>query len=52
MTRLRTAQNLVKYLGYCGATAVVVPEDLADRAGTPESSGKLTKIRLGRTGWR
>jgi hypothetical protein len=28
---LRTAQNLVKYLACCGATAVVVPEDLADR---------------------
>ena len=28
---LRTAQNLVKYLGCCGATALVLPEDLADR---------------------
>ncbi len=26
------AQNLSKYLGYCGATAVVLPEDLADRS--------------------
>ncbi len=30
---LRTAQNLVKYMGYCGATAVVVPEDVAERDG-------------------
>lgn len=29
---LRTAQNLVKYLSCCGATAVVVPEALSDRA--------------------
>ena len=28
---LRTAQNLVKYMGYCGATAAVVPEDLTER---------------------
>ncbi len=27
-----TAQNLVRYLGYCGATAVVLPETLADRS--------------------
>jgi len=26
------AQNLAKYLGYCGAMAVVLPEELADRA--------------------
>ncbi len=26
------AQNLAKYLGYCGATAVVLPEELADRS--------------------
>ena len=29
---LATARNLVKYLGYCGASAVVVPEELADRS--------------------
>ena len=29
---LTTAQNLVRYLGYCGASAVVVPEALADRS--------------------
>jgi hypothetical protein len=29
---LRAAQNLVKYLGCCGATAVVLSEDLTDRA--------------------
>ncbi len=29
---LTTAQNLVKYLGYCGASAVVLPEHLADRS--------------------
>ena len=27
-----TAQNLVRYLGYCGASAVVLPEKLADRS--------------------
>src|SRR5207248_1625210 len=27
-----TAQNLAKYLGSCGATAVVLPEALADRS--------------------
>jgi hypothetical protein len=30
---LATAHKLVKYLGYCGASAVILPEDLADRAG-------------------
>jgi hypothetical protein len=29
---LTTAHNLVRYLGYCGASAVVLPEDLADRS--------------------
>jgi hypothetical protein len=29
---LTTAGNLAKYLGYCGATAVVLPEGLADRS--------------------
>ena len=29
---LTTAHNLVKYLGYCGASAVVLPEELADRS--------------------
>ena len=28
---LVTALNVVKYLGYCGATALVLPEDMADR---------------------
>ena len=28
---LKTAYNLAKYLGYCGASAVVLPEELADR---------------------
>ena len=42
---LRTAQNLVKYLGYCGATAVVLPEDVADREPAGDSMGRLTKIR-------
>jgi hypothetical protein len=27
-----TAENLVRYLGYCGASAVVLPESLADRS--------------------
>ena len=29
---LTTAHNLVRYLGYCGASAVVLPEGLADRS--------------------
>jgi len=29
---LLPAQNLAKYLGYCGATGVVLPEELADRS--------------------
>jgi hypothetical protein len=29
---LAAARNLVKYLSYCGATAAVVPEELADRS--------------------
>ena len=29
---LTAAQNLVRYLGYCGASAVVLPERLADRS--------------------
>jgi hypothetical protein len=29
---LTTADNLARYLAYCGASAVVLPEDLADRA--------------------
>ena len=29
---LTTAGNLAKYLGYCGASAVVLPESLADRS--------------------
>jgi hypothetical protein len=29
---LTTAENLVRYLGYCGASAVVLPEQLADRS--------------------
>ena len=29
---LETASNLAKYLAYCGASAVVLPEELADRS--------------------
>ena len=29
---LTSAQNLARYLGYCGASAVVLPEQLADRS--------------------
>jgi hypothetical protein len=28
---LRMAENLVRYMGFCGATAAVVPEDLTER---------------------
>ncbi len=29
---VKTAENLVRYLGYCGASAVVLPETLSDRS--------------------
>jgi hypothetical protein len=37
---LRTAQNLVKYMGYCGATAAVLPEDLTERDSRRRLSGQ------------
>ena len=44
---LRTAQNLLKYLGYCGASAVVVPEDLADRVGRRSLLGQADEDSTG-----
>ena len=44
---LRTAQNLVKYLGYCGATAVVLPEDVADRAARRRLDGQADEDPTG-----
>ncbi len=42
---LASARNLAKYLGYCGATAVVVPDDLSDRRGGGRSTARPTRIR-------
>ena len=42
---LRTAQNLVKYLGYCGATAVVIPEDVS-RPGSPPKAHRAGRRGL------
>jgi len=44
---LRTAQNLVKYLGYCGATAVVLPEDVTDRAARRRLDGQADEDPTG-----
>jgi hypothetical protein len=44
---LRTAQNLVKYLGCCGATAVVLPEDLSERASRRSLFGQADEDSTG-----
>ncbi len=44
---LKTAQNLVKYLGYCGATAVVLPEDVTDRAARRRLDGQADEDPTG-----
>ena len=44
---LRAAQNLVKYLGSCGATAVVLPEELTDRAARRHLSGQADEDPTG-----
>ena len=41
------AENLAKYLGSCGATAVVVPEDLADRASRRSLFGQADEDSTG-----
>jgi len=44
---LTTAQNLVRYLGYCGASAVVLPEELADRTGRRALDGQADEDPTG-----
>ena len=44
---LRMAENLAKYLGSCGATAAVVPEDLADRASRRSLFGQADEDSTG-----
>ena len=44
---LAAARNLVKYLGYCGATAAVVPEELADRSRRPALDGQADEDSTG-----
>ena len=46
-TRWPSADNLAQYLGYCGATAVVVPEQLADRARRRALDGQADEDALG-----
>jgi hypothetical protein len=42
-----TAQNLVSYLAYCGASAVVLPETLADRSMRRALSGQADEDSTG-----
>jgi hypothetical protein len=44
---LRAAQNLVKYLGCCGATAVVLPEGLTDREARRRLNGQADEDPTG-----
>jgi hypothetical protein len=44
---LMTATNLAKYLGYCGATAVVVSEELADRSNRRALDGQADEDATG-----
>ena len=44
---LVTARNLVKYLGYCGATAVVVPEEISDRSHRRSLDGQAEEDSTG-----
>jgi hypothetical protein len=44
---LSTAQNLVRYLGYCGLRAVVLPEDLADRSARRALDGQADEDSIG-----
>ena len=50
---LTAADNLAKYLAYCGASAVILPED-SDRPFHPprSSTGRLTKTRPVPTAWK
>jgi hypothetical protein len=45
--RLVTASNLEKYLGYCGATAVILPEDLAERSSRRALGGQAAEDSTG-----
>jgi hypothetical protein len=44
---LTTAQNLVRYVGYCGAGAVALPEDLADRPARRALDGQADEDSIG-----
>ena len=44
---LTSAQNLAKYLSYCSASAVVLPDDLADRAGRRALDGQADEDPTG-----
>lgn len=44
---LAISQRLARYLAYCGATSVVVPEELADRAGRQALHGQAAEDALG-----
>ncbi len=44
---LATARNLVKYMGYCGATAVVVPEEVSDRSRRQALDGQAEEDSTG-----
>ena len=43
--RLAARGNLAQYLAYCGATAVVLPESLADRPAAGRSTARRTRTR-------
>ncbi len=44
---MTAAHNLVRYLGYCGANAVVLPEDLADRSSRRALDGQADEDSTG-----
>ena len=46
---LETARNLLSYATYCGASMVVVPEQLSDRQARAVSKGSSKRIRRART---
>ena len=44
---LTTARNLAKYMQYCGASAVVLPEDLSDRSSRRALAGQADEDSTG-----
>ncbi len=44
---LAAARNLAKYMAFCGATAVVVPEELSDRSRRRALSGQVEEDSIG-----